>query len=299
MNLSKIQEIFSAQSKNYLILFALFILPFTISLSQISSDNNLLSPKNRLKFGDYLYKEKDYLRAAGEYKEYLKTSNNDTVQFKFANSFFKIGRFIEATDNFKGLFFNSLLSEEARLMFYESNFFRNNFKTFRELADQSNYKTVKYHDEIERLKFTTYFFDDAILPDENIILKPFPDSVQSQLSQFYYQKKFPKQKSITTAAIFSAIIPGAGKIYTGEIGDGITTFISTALSAYLAYTNFNADHQFRGWLFTGLTAFFYGGSIYGSAASAQIYNARIRFNFENEVKVYFEQRDYFLPKIDF
>ena len=90
-----------------------------------------------------------------------------------------------------------------------------------------------------------------------------------------------------------------GKIYTGEIGDGITAFLSTAVSAYLAYSNFKNDHQFRGWLFTGLTAFFYTGNIYGSAVSAQTYNARIQINFEKEVKLFFEQRNYFLPRMDY
>lgn len=299
MILLHIQKIFSSQINSSVILFVFLIIPLTTNHCQITKDTNFFSPHNRLKFGEYLYKEKDYLRAIGEFKEYLKTNSNDTVHFKFADCFYKIGRYTEAADNFKGLFFNSSLSEEARLMFYESYFFQNDFKTFRRLTEQTNYQSVKYYNEIERLKSTTYFFDDALLPNENIMLKPFPDSVQSKLSQFYYQKKFPKYKSPTTAVLFSILIPGAGKIYTGEIGNGITAFISTALSAYLAYANFKADHKFRGWLFTGLTAFFYGGGIYGSAASAQIYNARIRFNFDREVKLYFEQRNYFLPKIDF
>ena len=102
-----------------------------------------------------------------------------------------------------------------------------------------------------------------------------------------------------TAAILSALIPGAGKIYTGEIGDGITSLIVTALTTCLAITNFKADHKFRGWLFSGLAAFFYAGNIYGSAASAQIYKARIQFNFDKDVKLFFEQRNYFLPKIDY
>ncbi len=299
MILSNAQKSFSVKSNSYFILLIFLIIPLTTNNCQLTTDNNYFSPYHRLKFGDYLFKEKDYLRAANEFKEYLKVSSNDTVQFKFANSLYKIGRFTEAADNFKGLFFSSSLSEEARLMFYESNFFKNDFKTFRQLTEQTNYQTLKYQDEIERLKSTTYFFDDAVLPNENVLLKHFPDSVQSQLFQFYYQKKFPQKKSLTTAALLSTLIPGAGKIYTGEIGDGITALITTALSAYLAYTNFKADHQFRAWLFTGLTAFFYGGSIYGSATSAQIYNTRIRFNFDSEVKLYFEQRDYFLPKIDF
>ena len=276
----------------------LFVLaPLTAGNAQQEA-GNILSPQNRLLFGNSLYIEKDYLRAANEFKEYLKYEFNDTVQFRFANSFFKIGRYQESADNFKTLFFGSRLSEEARLMFYESIFFQNDFKSFRELADRENYHSEKYNLEIERLKSTTYFFDKNIFPNENVLLKPFPDSSQSQLAKFYYQKKNPQYKSPTTAALLSIILPGAGKIYTGEITDGIVALLSTTISAYLAYSSFHNDHQFRGWLFSGLAAFFYGGNIYGSAASAQIYNVRLNINLDKEIKLYFEQRNYFLPKID-
>ena len=225
--------------------------------------------------------------------------SNDTIVFRLANSYFKIGRFTEAADNFKGLFFGSQLSEEARLLFYESIFSGMTTNRCVNLIDEKIYSSSKFAKEIERLKYTSYFLDNSVLPDENVVLKNFPDSVQSRLINFYQQKKFPQHKSPTTAIILSTLIPGAGKIYTGEIGDGITSFIATALTTYLAIKNFNADHQFRGWLFSGLAAFFYAGNIYGSAASAQIYNARFQFNFDKEVKLFFEQRNYFLPKIDY
>lgn len=272
------------------------MIPMTTNHCQLTTGNSFFSPYQRLRFGNHLYQEKDYLRAANEFREYLKFYSNDSVQFRYANSFYKMGRFTEAEDNFKGLFFSSSLSDEARLMFFESNFFQNDFKTFRQLAEQPNYQSLKYKEEIERLKFLTYFFDNSTLPNENLLLKPFPDSVQSQLSKFYYQKKFSKSKSPATAALLSALIPGAGKIYTGEIGDGITSFLTYGILVYLMVDNFNAGHNTRGYIFGGLALLSYGGTIYGSASSAQIYNARIQFNFNNEVKLYFEQRNYFLPK---
>ncbi len=286
-------------NKRLLITVFLIIIPLTTANCQLTTDANIFSSKNRLRFGNYLYKDKDYLRAADEFKQFLRNESNDTIVFRLANSYFKIGRFAEAADNFKGLFFGSTFSEESRLMFYESIFFRNDYKSLRELAEGKIYSSSKYANEIERLKYTSFFLDNSVLPDENIVLKYFPDSVQSQMINFYRQKKIPQHKSLTTAAILSTLMPGAGKIYTGEIGDGITSFIATALTTYLAITNFNADHQFRGWLFSGLAAFFYAGNIYGSASSAQIYNAKIQFNFDKEVKLFFEQRNYFLPKIDY
>ena len=276
-----------------------FLMPI-LNFAQISNNNSsLFSPVNRLKFGNYLFADKDYLRASAEFKEYLKSFDDDTVRFKYSLCLFNIGKYEEASDNFKTLFYGNPFTEKARLYFYESYFFGKDYKDLRDLADNQNYKSVRYSKEIDRLKNISYLMDCSRLPEMNSFLSVFDDSVQSSIAKFYYQKKNPKHKNPITAAVFSAIIPGSGKIYTGEIGDGITAFITTALSAYLAYSNFKADHNFRGWLFTGLTAFFYAGNVYGSAASAQIYNARIRFNFDKEVKIYFGERNYFLPKSDY
>jgi len=63
--------------------------------------------------------------------------------------------------------------------------------------------------------------DKSFLPDTASLFKPFDDSVHSKLADFYYRKKYIAVKSLTTAALLSVVIPGAGKIYTGEIGDGV------------------------------------------------------------------------------
>ena len=97
----------------------------------------------------------------------------------------------------------------------------------------------------------------------------------------------------------SAVIPGLGKIYTEQYGDGVMAFLSTTVLGYIAYTDFKAGHQTRGWIFTAATAGFYAGSIYGAAASAQIYNARISFDFRNGVKLLLENNNYYAPRINY
>ena len=130
-------------------------------------------------------------------------------------------------------------------------------------------------------------------------MSPFNSGEERVVKKFYLEKINPPYKSETAAVLLSILIPGAGKIYSDQIGDGIFAAIATGLCGYLAYDNFRAEHNFRGWIFSGLTAFFYAGNIYGSAASAQIYNAGIRFNFSKDVKLYLEQQNYFTPEYDF
>ena len=280
-------------------LFLMLILISSAKLfAQSGAQEDLFSPNNRLKFANHLYSEKDYLRAIGEYKDFLKSTDNDTARFRFANSFLRIGRYDEAAQNFKILFIGSKLEEEAKLFYYQSLFFSKDFNAFQSNYDSRLNFPQKYSLTLDRLNSATYFLSKTNLPNETVLIKPFEDSLQTKLIYYYQMIKNPPEKNPVTAALLSAAIPGAGKVYTGELTDGLIAFGATLLSGFLAVNNFQHDHNFRGWLFTGLTAFFYGGSIYGSAASAQIYNARLRFNLDSEIKIFFEERNYFLPIID-
>jgi TM2 domain-containing membrane protein YozV len=135
--------------------------------------------------------------------------------------------------------------------------------------------------------------------DKEKFLQPFEADERHIVSDFYDLKLNPPYKSELTAAILSTLIPGAGKIYTKDYSDGIIAFLVTGLMSYISYRDFKADHKFRGWLFAGLTAFFYGGNIYGSIASAQIYNAGINFKLNSDMKFFLEEKNYFVPDYEF
>ncbi len=284
-------------SKSRILFLMLSLQSFSFIVAQ-SSENNTgyFSVDNRLRFGNFLYNEKDYLRALEEFREVLRLKDNDTVRFKLADCFLNIGRYKEAADNFKGLFFNSELEEESRLAFFISLFFDRDFKEFRLTAVQGNYHTEKYSREIDRLYYISHLIDNSVLPDTSLFYKVFPDSDKTEIREFYNRKKTPSYKNPVTAAILSGFLPGLGKIYSGEVSDGITSMIATGILTFLAVDNFKHKHNFRAWLFTGLAAFSYAGTIYGSAASAQIYNAGVKFNFDSDVKFFFEKRNYYLPQ---
>lgn len=270
------------------------------TICQSTSDgSNVLSLKNRLKFGNHLYQERDYLRAIDEFQFYLQNKNNDTIRFKMADCFHKIGRLDEASDNYKGLFFNSSLMAEARLAYIKSKFDERDYKDFRYLVDEKDIFADKYSKEILRLYNITYMLDKTFLPEKTEYISVFPESYKSKIGSFYNRKLYPEYKSSTKAAILSAIIPGAGKFYTGNTGDGITSLIFTGVLSYLAYRNFDHEHETRAWIFTGLAGYFYAGNIYGSAASAHIYNAEVNFNYKTDIEDFLKQVNFFLPEFDF
>jgi TM2 domain-containing membrane protein YozV len=259
---------------------------------------DFFSPENRMNFGNKLFCEKDYLRAIYEYRAFLGKTNNDTIRFKVAFALQEMEKYDESIDNFKSLFFNSYLESPARLSFYKSHFLKNDFQRFRQLATQELYLGDKILSPIKKLYQVSYLIENS-LPDSASFINVFEDDERDQMLKLFLQKKYPNYKSESTATILSAIIPGLGKIYADEIGDGITSFLLTGILGFLAYNNFENNHPTRGWIFSGLAAYFYAGNIYGSAAAVQNFNAGINFNFDADLNFYLNSKEYFIPKPDF
>ena len=274
---------------------------FTIILSSIILPQQIdfQLPQNIKLFADFLFCDKDYLRAIEEYEKYLRTVNDDSIQFKIAIGYSAMSDYENAVNKLHLIKKTSPFYEQSKIEMLKSLYLQNLDSAFYLFADKLiNSKSV-YSNNAYRLKNTSLLLLKDELPEKDKFLIPFEDLEKNTLADFYDLKKNPPYKSEAFAGILSAIIPGAGKIYTKEYGDGITAFLLTGLFAYLAYTNFEHDHPTRAWIFTTLGAGFYAGNIYGSVASAQIFNAKVNFEFNEGVKFYLEEKNYYTPVYDF
>ncbi len=267
---------------------------------QLSAQNVLFNSQNRLNFADNLFCEKDYLRAFNEYREYLKYEFNDTVIFKMSLSLAEMGRFAEASDYNKSLFNSLRLSEDAKFEFYRNMFLSNRINDFKYFYETNSFVPLDKDIYLKRMILASEFLNyQKYLLNLDEILKIFPNTAKDSLTNFYNRILFPKEKNPLQAGLLSAVIPGLGKIYTGEYGDGITAFLLTGILTFLAIDNFNADHNFKGWLFSGFAAYFYVGNIYGSISSAHKYNAGLKLSLDSDMKFFFNKNNYFIPKPKF
>lgn len=277
-------------------LLSIILLPF-ISFPQnnnyMRSFQDLHSPANIKKFADFLFCSGDYLRSIDEYKKYLQSSEDDTVEFKIGLALSGMKKFSEAADYFAQTKKNSSLYLQNEIEYEKALLQAGDFNLLRSRYDKTAKST-----ELKRLNYLSYFYgNDFPVMDE--FLFAFPAGNRDQIKKLYEWKSNPPIKSEITAVILSVLIPGAGKFYIEEYGDGIAAFVATALFGYLSYDNFKADHKFRGWLFAGISAFFYAGNIYGSAAGVPIYNAKLYFDFYNNLDAYLDKQNYFLPEYGF
>jgi hypothetical protein len=98
-----------------------------------------------------------------------------------------------------------------------------------------------------------------------------------------------KHKSPFLSGMMSAVVPGSGKIYTGEWQDGLISLLFVASTAWQSYRGFgkNGIESPYGWIMGAVSAGFYAGNIYGSVKSANKYNAVKRNNISLRVQATF------------
>jgi len=267
-----------------------FIL-FILSIGSIYSQSDPYTGEARFNFGKHLFEQGDFLRAYGEFNYFLE---NDSAKYLSAISLREMGRIGEANDRLRGIIFNSPLSEKARYQLYRNAFLTGDEYFLRENRS-SLYFPVEYSSNVEKLTRFDFLLKGDIPFDEEEFLEPFEENFRDTVSVLFKARKYPLTKNPVKAAWLSAIIPGAGKIYTKDYGDGITAFLMVGLFTYLAIDNFDAGHEFRGVLFTGLAGYFYAGNIYGSYSSAQIFNVKYRTNISESIQRIIKSVDYFSP----
>lgn len=279
----------------------MFFLGFLFStFLSAQSDDGFLSLPNRLKFANHLFCEGDYLRAIDEYRFIHSTRERserlDSLKFKIGLGFQKLGRFPEARMNFMQLFNVEKFQNESRFEFCRSFYLEGKYKILEERFEASFNYNSPYLLPTKKLVYLPKLYSSYEIEDSAKFFELFNESESVELLKFYIRKQNLEPKSPALAAILSGVLPGLGKIYTENYGDGITALLVTGLLTFLSIDNFNANHDFRGWLFGGLAAYFYAGNIYGSAASADIYNNNTKIAYDRDLKSHLRANEHYVPK---
>ena len=92
------------------------------------------------------------------------------------------------------------------------------------------------------------------------------------LSEIAASRFSSKQKHAGVAALASSIVPGAGKIYAGRLGEGVAAFLTVGSLGTVTAANWK-KHGMKDWrtiVAGSLCATFYLGNIYGSYMSVSI-----------------------------
>lgn len=275
-----------------------FLVYLLLSLSTLFAQvsNKLLSRSNRLAFGNYLFCEKDYLRAIDELTFILNQNWTDTLQFKVATAYYYMEQYSQAYVEFQRIPKSSSLFQQTEYEKLRSLFKEKRYALLLNKIKQTQRDNEATSSNLLQLRNTVYLLSELPAISEKDFISVFDNTDKTKIREFYNWKTDIPTKSPTLAALMSAVIPGSGKIYADEIGDGITAFILTGLFTYLAIDKFQNNHNSSGWLYTSIASFFYAGNVYGSATAVQNYNAGIKINFNSDVELFVNKRNQFMPK---
>jgi hypothetical protein len=106
------------------------------------------------------------------------------------------------------------------------------------------------------------------------------EAEEKRMDEYYGKLYQYKKKSPLLAGIYSAIIPGAGKIYAGKKSQGIGSFFPVLSLAALTWEAYNKGgvKSARFITFGSLFSLFYAGNIWGSVVAVKV-KQRERNNF--------------------
>ena len=252
------------------------------------------APENIRKFADFLYEQGDYLRAAGEYQRYLfyQPQESDQIRYKIAVCYRFGGKTEQAIQGFEALLQTDPESQFASRAYYQigaTYFLMDRFDQSALFLHEAlpHIVDTRQHVEAKQLIGLSYLMQKRwseageifkTLQSANIV------SVREKAAVYYDYAESGENLSTRSpffAGALSAIVPGAGRLYTGRLGDALTSLITVGITGWQAYDGFRRDglSSAKGWTFGTLCGIFYVGNIYGSVISARVYNHHITDEF--------------------
>lgn len=252
------------------------------------------SPENILKFADFLYTQGDYLRAVGEYQRYLflQPEKSEQIHYKIAVCYRFGGKTEQAIQGFETLLRMSPKSQYASRAYYQigaTYFLMDQFEQsalfLRETLPRIT--DTQQHAEAEQLIGLSYLMQKQ-WSEAGEIFKALQESDVISVGEkaAVYRGYAEKGTDLPTrspllAGVLSTILPGSGRLYTGRLGDAVTTLFTVGLTGWQTYDGFRRDglSSVKGWTLGTLCGIFYVGNIYGSVISARVYNQHVTDEF--------------------
>jgi TM2 domain-containing membrane protein YozV len=225
----------------------------------------------QLSFANHLFEEGDYFRAITEYKRFLFVSTTPAEQL-FAHqriflSLKRAGRIEEAAgylENFANERYRNCERGKLYLLMHDT-----------ERARQ--YLKLVNSDTVRILTGWSYMLDGNWGQSRKSLLSVPHDSdlsaTATRLATYAREaEESIPSKSPVLSGFFSAILPGAGRLYTGRPGDGLFSFLTVAIPTLASYLYWQDDRERACGIAAGFAAAFYLGDIYGSVQSAHEFN---------------------------
>ncbi len=247
------------------------------------------SPGNILKFADHLYQEGDYLRAAGEYQRYLfhYPQNADSTLYRLGFCYRIAGDTERAIHTFRKIVaskaegrFRPAASYQIAYSYFLSRQYEKSLQSLDEAVDKA--ESVDEQGKLQILSAFNYLHQKRWHDAEHVLSgldlkdEKLSHTASSLRASVQDGMRLPR-KSPVLAGLMSTVVPGAGKFYCGQYGDGLYSLFLAGATGLLAWDGFRDDglNSIRGWIFGSMGAIFYTGNVYGSVVAARVRNHQL------------------------
>ncbi len=262
--------------KKLILLYLLLCLSFSWSNGQSTEF------KEDFKFLSYLLNLRNYndaLQLLDNMKvSYSGANRLDTISFYTGKAYYLNQNLLAASQHFSAI-------NNTTLPFYEEAVFFNAFsqlhlnnydqagQLLNSLAPDDSLIMGLQNVELAGTYLLQRNFDAFEQKSKNFKQQYYQYSQQEEsLNELYADLKNHKRKSPFLGGLYSAIIPGAGKIYAGKTGQGIGTLLTTTIFGLQALEGYRKDgpESARFIIFGSIFSVFYIGNIWGSVFTVKL-----------------------------
>ncbi len=268
----------------YLYVLVILVLSFPV-FSQ-----NLYDYEHSQKYSQYLFDSKQYSLASEELERVLfYNRENDSVKFQLIRAYLLGNEFEKVTIRMDSLFPDPLAMPRIYALQYSKALISmNSFDYARSFVGGSRQLTANDRLYLNlNMELLDYKWAAA--------QQSFNEAKATNLALDYrYELLFnrintTKYKSPGLAIALSAVVPGAGKVYTRNWKDGLFSMIFVGGSTFQAVRGYKKYGGKSGFFiaYTSVAATFYLGNLYGSFKAANKFNDRLRKQIHSEIRSVF------------
>jgi hypothetical protein len=236
--------------------------------------------EKQFNYAKSLFDSEDYFDAVTEFKRLMFFDEKGDYRIRseyFTGLSYKKGGFYSEAINYFAASEMKLSDPDSLFLIktetIKSNILRRTIPRAFQLIDElsGKYPDPDKTKEINTLRAFAYVFSDQWLnAAEYFRLSGYPELADLAI------KTNEEKYSVTKAKILSALIPGAGQIYTGNYLNGIMSFALNAATVYLSINSFIEDRVFDGVITANfLWLRFYSGGISNAGKFAEENNILI------------------------
>ena len=275
-----------------ILLMAFFLLFQSEILPAQEAGGRYIDEALQMKLADQFFNDGDYAGAIREYKRFFfffpHSAKSEEALLKIAKSWFSEKRWDEAIvacdDLIKKFPTSSLKSEtfllqgealagkkqysQARLLFQKAQEVSPGTPT----ADEAQRQIARTYLQEEKWKEAAHEFRRI---DKNSKLYPKGEYFAQGLDRI---QEVP-QKSPIAAGIFSAVLPGAGQLYSERYGEGVIAFLLNGAFIWGMVASFADENYVVGGILTFFELGWYSANIVNAVNSARKYNRKKRLDY--------------------